>query len=284
MSKTNTKLSGYIGKLKALLAMSLGLIAFLVGQHTSIIVPPSTNWESAALENGWVAGDRHTADMQTAFNAGSISGQLKAAREYETVLEEEMQKVTAEALFKPDLALSLAQNKLCLALIIYTEAAGEPATAKELVGWAGINRAIDSREDKHYINNICAVAVAKGQFSGMSPYARVVSAIVWGKTTEYIPKLATKNNEEMIAWDEAFSISGQILNGALTRKHKATHFISFRSRKSKGNPSWVKAFKPVSVSGDQGLTTFYRDYGWDRKTGEKVFFTKEKPYWPKRHR
>jgi hypothetical protein len=190
--------------------------------------------------------------------------------------------------FVPKFGLTPEQNKLCLAIVTFTEANGEPTKARETMAWAIVNRAIDARATMkkytHYQSNICAVAVSKSQYSGMGPYVTDINDVVWGKITEFTPALAKKNEEEMKAWKDILRISSEIVDGKLTRKTTATHFISFRGMKGAKRPSWVDYFMPVHTTTESGLHTLYRDYGYDRKTGELVFFSKQIPYNPNLHR
>lgn len=190
--------------------------------------------------------------------------------------------------FKPKLGLTENQNRLCLAITAFTETNGEPSLARETMSWAIINRAIDPRgksgRDRVYKNNVCGVAAAHRQYSGIGPYLVDIKDVVWGNITEFTPALAKKNADEMKAWRDIWKIAGQIIDGKLTRKTTATHFISFRGMRGNRRPEWIDYFMPVGTTTESGLHTLYRDYGYDRETGEIVYFTKAKPYNPNKHR
>ncbi|UKZ10869.1 hypothetical protein CZP2022_146 [Vibrio phage C-ZP2022] len=191
--------------------------------------------------------------------------------------------------YKPKLALTPLQNKLCLAIATFTEANGEPSEARETIAWAITNRAVDPRgwtEDykgRFYKNNICAAVVERGQYSGMGPYITDIEDVVWGKIDTFVPALAKKHPSEMKAWKDIWQISSDIIDGKLTRKTHATYFISWRGLGSNNHPSWVKYFMPAYTSTESGLHSLFLDYGFDRKTGEVVYFTKANPYQSNKH-
>lgn len=212
-----------------------------------------------------------------------LNGQIKNLTKH----VEDLEKKLNPKPFKPTLGLTAIQNRLCLAIATFTETNGEPTLARETMAWAIVNRAIDPRaktKNSVYKSNICGVSAAKSQYSGMGPYLVDIEDVVWGNITEFTPQLAQKHPDEMKAWRDIWKISGQIIEGKLTRKTTATHFISFRGMKTNTFPSWLKYLMPVGTTTESGLHTLYRDYGYDRKTGEIVYFTKANPYNPKKHR
>lgn len=209
---------------------------------------------------------------------------LTLARKMQEKMDKALEMERKGVPFKPKLSLQPYQNKLCLAIALFTETESESYEAKEINAWAIVNRAIDSRRDDLYKSNVCAAVIATSQFSGMGPYKVNINDVVWGNITKFTPQLAKESKDSMAAWQECMEIARNLIDGKLSRKTLATHFISPRGMLGKPFPSWVGDIKPVSVKGDQGLHIYFRDYGWDKETGELVYFSKANKYDSRKHR
>lgn len=247
---------------------------------------------------------KQTADKNLATKMAAVTEIINAEQKAKLLLEETLlkerirhtqlegelatlkkQAVVKDIPYKPEFQLTAAQNKLCLAIGMFTEVNGEPEDAMENIGWGIMNRVEEHRPSNHrFANNACAVLVAKDQYSGMGPYIVDIKDVVWGRIVDFIPALAKKNEKEMIAWEQISKIADDIIDGKLSRKTTATHFISWRSMASNTFPNWVRWLMPIGTKTASGLHTLFRDYGYDRETGEKVIFTKANPYNPKKHR
>ena len=209
---------------------------------------------------------------------------LSLVKKMQTKMDRALEMERRGVPFKPTLSLQPYQNKLCLAIALFTETEGEAYEAKEINAWAIVNRAIDSRRDDLYKSNVCAAVIATSQFSGMAPYKVNINDVVWGNISTFTPQVAKVSKDSMAAWQDCLEIAKNLIDGKLSRKTLATHFISPRGMLGSPFPSWVADLKPVSVKGDQGLHIYFRDYGWDKETGEIVYFSKNTPYDSKKHR
>jgi spore germination cell wall hydrolase CwlJ-like protein len=119
-------------------------------------------------------------------------------------------------------------STFCLALVVHTEARGEPLDGQLLVAEVVINRV----QSEDYPDTVCAVAFEPHQFSGL------VS----------IPKF-----EEMLfspEWETSVNIAIEALQGG-TLGSGATHFHNNKVR-----PSWAGK---MTLLGKLGNHTFYKE-------------------------
>lgn len=277
-----------LSPVKLIIGYTLVLIFIIAG----LLMNEAEEWKVEATKAGWLTPGEFNDKLIDSVRQAKAQASIEAAKSYEAAMEGELAKLTKQEPYLPRMNLTAEQNLRCLSVGIYTEGNGEPYGAKENLGWAIVNRAIDERDNWQYENNTCGVLNAhkyvKGkrilQYSGMGPYLVDVEDVVWGRNADFVPQKAQKSELEMKAWLDSKKLAEDIVYGRLTRKNDATHFIAPRSLDRRNFPDWVPYYMPVSVTGEQGLTIYFRDYGYDRETGEKVFFTKDIPYNPNKHR
>lgn len=259
-------------------------IACLIGVVITLLVEMS-GYRGEANEFSRMLEQAEVTNIDLEDRVALLNKQLDSYQKQLGDLQQKINKVP----YKPKLGLTPLQNKLCLAIATFTEANGEPTEARETIAWAVTNRAVDPRawdpnnRNSKYQNNICAVVVQKAQYSGMGPYITDINDVVWGKIDSFTPALAKKNPEEMKAWKDILKISEEIIDGKRTRKTLATYFISWRGMVGNRFPEWVEAFMPVSTMTESGLHSLFVDYGYDRETGEVVYFNERVRYNPNKH-
>lgn len=219
-------------------------------------------------------------------NYSSKVDQKEALRKVHTVPHEKIveevvvEKENTSKGYKPTLKLNQFQTEYCLAILAYSEYRHGTRGNMEAVIWSAINRYEHPR--KIHGKSVCDV-IRKGkgsQFNGVTPYLKVLSDYVWGRSRPYIPDSARKSKIDMEAWKLAKTLANEILSGKLPRMHKATHFISFKGMKGNTFPNWLRYLKPVSVQfgGDH---IYFTD---NTKIGDKnIYFTKENGYDSKKH-
>ena len=120
-------------------------------------------------------------------------------------------------------------SAFCLALVVYTEARGEPLDGQLLVAEVVINRV----QSERYPDTVCAVAFEQHQFSGLN---------------------VTPDLEEVFvdpAWQTSVDIAYDALSGN-TLGTTATHFHN-----TKKTPYWARK---MTLLGKYGGHIFYKEH------------------------
>lgn len=119
-------------------------------------------------------------------------------------------------------------STLCLALVVYVEARGEPLDGQMLVAEVVLNRT----KSEDYPDTICEVAFEPHQFSGIDGNLDLVTIF------------------EDKAWDTSVDVATEALAGH-TLGTKATHYHN-----AKVKPCWIDSMDKLGVYGKH---TFYEE-------------------------
>jgi len=119
-------------------------------------------------------------------------------------------------------------STFCLALVVYTEARGEPLDGQLLVAEVVLNRV----QSESYPDTVCAVAFEPHQFSGLNPVPDLEKILVDP------------------AWETSIDIATDTLQGA-TLGLGATHYHN-----NTVTPFWTKKLEPLGKFGNH---LFYKE-------------------------
>lgn len=129
-------------------------------------------------------------------------------------------------------------SAFCLALVVYTEARGEPLDGQLLVAEVVINRV----QSERYPDTVCAVAFEQHQFSGLNVTPDLEEVFVdpaWQTSVDIAIETLAQRSEHTALQDTSFG-SG------------ATHFHN-----TKKTPYWARK---MTLLGRYGGHIFYKEH------------------------